>query len=269
MSSEPNAPRTAVVTGAARGIGLACAKRFAADGYNVVVADKDESAGEAAAALLGEQAAFVRCDVGDRLAAHNLMAETLSRFERIDVLVNNAGVTARADILAISDDDFDRVMRVNLRGALIVGQVAAQRMIAQIDAAQDRLEDARDRYAIINMSSINGTVVIGDQLAYCVSKGGLNQLTRAMAVALAPKGVRVNAVAPGSINTDVLAQVMDHSGARKAMLSRTPMGRVGEPEDVAEVVAFLASPAARYMTGEILTVDGGRSALNTVMPEQT
>ncbi len=256
--------RVALVTGAARGIGLACARRFAEDGLNVALCDVDEDAGASArdeVAMKGE-AIFVRADVSDRLDVRNLLAETLSAFGRIDVLVNNAGIIAPGDILSLEEDDFDRVLRTNLRGAFLVAQAVARRMVAQIDEAEDRADDARRRYAIINMSSVNSVTAMPDQLAYNVSKGGLNQLTRAMALALAPHGIRVNAVGPGSVNTDVLRSVLSDADKMTAMLSRTPLGRIADPDEIAAVASFLASADASYVTGEILYADGGRLALN-------
>lgn len=260
------ASRVVVITGAARGIGFACARAFVEDGARVVIADIDEPAGEAAVEELGSQNAIaVRCDVGDRLSVHNLMAETLSAFGRIDVLINNAAIIHAGDVLSLDEDALDRVLRVNLKGAFLASQAAANHMLQQIDREDERIEAARRRYAIVNVSSVNAVTAMPDQLAYNVSKGGLDQLTRAMALALARRGVRVNAVAPGSVNTDVLHAVMSDDAAVEAMMSRTPLGRIGDPVEVAGVVVFLASAAASYVTGEIVYVDGGRRALNTVM----
>lgn len=259
--------RVVVITGGARGIGFACAKAFVDAGAQVVIADVDEDAGDAAAAELGEHgAASVRCDVGDPLSVHNLMAETLSVFGRIDVLVNNAGVIRPGDILALGEDDFLAVLRVNLMGAFLASQAAANQMVRQIEDDDERLDRARKRYAIVNVSSVNAVTAMPDQLAYNVSKGGLDQLTRAMALGLARKGVRVNGVAPGSVNTDVLRAVLEDEAAIDAMISRTPLGRIADPSEVAKVVVFLASEGASYMTGETVYVDGGRRALNMVMP---
>jgi NAD(P)-dependent dehydrogenase (short-subunit alcohol dehydrogenase family) len=260
--------RVVIVTGGAKGIGLACARRFSRDGALVVVADVDEEAGVEAARELGaeaNEALFIRCDVSDRLDVRNLMAETLSGFGRVDVLVNNAGVVAPGDVFDLAEDEFDRVMATNLKGAFLCGQAVARQMKEQIETQSVRIEEVRRRYAIVNMSSVNSVTAIAEHLAYNVSKGGLNQLTRAMALGLAPLGVRVNAVAPGSVNTDVLRLVVNDPVRLKALISRTPMGRVADTDEIASVVAFLASSDASYMTGEIVFVDGGRMALNMTM----
>jgi NAD(P)-dependent dehydrogenase (short-subunit alcohol dehydrogenase family) len=165
-------------------------------------------------------------------------------------------------VFDLSVEDFDWVLSTNLKGAFLTGQAAARQMKAQIEADEARVEDVRRRYAIVNMSSINSVTAIPEHLAYAVSKGGLNQLTRAMALGLAPLGVRVNAVAPGSVNTDVLQLVVNDPARMKQLLSRTPLGRVADTDEIASVAAFLASADASYMTGEIVFVDGGRLALN-------
>ena len=172
------------------------------------------------------------------------------------MLVNNAGVFKAADFLDISEADFDAVLRVNLKGAFLMAQAVARAMV-----------QGGVRGAIVHMSSVNGVMAIPSIASYNVSKGGINQLTRVMALALADHGIRVNAVAPGTIATELAAQaVLISEDARRKILSRTPMKRLGEPEEVADVVAWLASDAASYVTGEIVTVDGGRMALNYTVP---
>ena len=245
--------RVVIVTGAAQGIGAACARRFAREAAQVVIADVADAAGQALAAEL--QAEYVHCDVGDKAQVDALVARVLARHGRIDVLVNNAGIFKAADFLDVTEADFDAVLRVNLKGAFLMGQAVARAMAAA------------GRGAIVNMSSVNSVLAIPNIASYNVSKGGLNQLTRAMALALADQGVRVNAVGPGTIATELADQaVLTSEEARTKIMMRTPMKRLGEPGEVADVVAFLASDAASYMTGEIVMVDGGRIALNYTVP---
>ncbi|MHA6287590.1 SDR family NAD(P)-dependent oxidoreductase [Maricaulis sp. CAU 1757] len=257
--------RVAIITGGANGIGKACARRLSEDGCLVVIADTDQESGQALAQELGAEkgkALFVSCDVSDRLSVSNLLAETRSAFERLDILVNNAGIVATGDILDLSEADFDRVIAVNLKGSFLVAREAARQMVEQIEADGERLEDVRRRYAIINMSSVNSVLAIPDQLAYCATKGALNQMTKAMALSLAKYGLRVNAIGPGSINTDVLKSVNDNPAAMDKIMSRTPLQRIGDPDEVASVASFLASKDASYITGTVLYADGGRMALN-------
>jgi NAD(P)-dependent dehydrogenase (short-subunit alcohol dehydrogenase family) len=249
--------QVAIVTGGANGIGRACATAFAAEGAAVVVADVDAEAGPTTVQAIeasGGQALFVRTDVGDAGQVQRLIERTLTRFGRLDVLINNAGIIRTADFLAISEADFDAVLRVNLKGVFLVGQAAARVMVE------------RGKGAIVNMSSTNAVVAIPNQVPYATSKGGVNQLTKVMALALADQGVRVNAIGPGSIMTDLLQTVMSDEAARRKILSRTPMGRCGEPAEVAKVALFLASDEASYITGQTIYPDGGRLALNYTVP---
>jgi NAD(P)-dependent dehydrogenase (short-subunit alcohol dehydrogenase family) len=246
--------KVAIVTGGARGIGAAIAKRFVSEGAKVVVADIDEKTGAVTAASLGANSRFVRGDVGNAGDAQRLVTEALG-FGGLDILVNNAGIIHTADFLDLAESDFDRVLRVNLKGAFLVGQAAARQMVAQVKAG-------RAPGSIINMSSINAVVAIPNQVPYCVSKGGLNQLTKVMALALAPHGIRVNAIGPGSIMTEILQGVAKDKEAKRRLLSRTPLGRIGEPEEVAALACFLASQDASYITGQTIYPDGGRLGLN-------
>ncbi|MGH8822140.1 MAG: SDR family NAD(P)-dependent oxidoreductase [Rhodoferax sp.] len=245
--------RVCIVTGAAQGIGEACARRFAREGALVVIADVDDARGQTLAQELG--ALYVHCDVGDKAQVDALVAQVMATHGRIDVLVNNAGIFKAADFLDISEADFDAVLRVNLKGSFLVGQAVARVMAPM------------RRGAIVNMSSVNGVLTIPTIASYNVSKGGINQLTRVMALTLADQGIRVNAVAPGTIATELAAKaVLTSEEAKARIMSRTPMKRLGEPSEVADVVAWLASDAASYVTGEIVTVDGGRMTLNYTVP---
>jgi NAD(P)-dependent dehydrogenase (short-subunit alcohol dehydrogenase family) len=247
--------KVAVVTGGAQGIGLACARRFAEEGAKIVIGDIKAEAGEAAAQALraeGREAVFRRGDVGLKADATALIDTAVEAFGRIDILVNNAGVSHSAAFLDVSEEDFDRVLRTNLKSAFLCGQAAARRMVEQGAGG-----------SIVNMSSVNAVVAIPSLVAYAVSKGGLAQLTKVMAVGLAEHGVRVNAIGPGTIMTELArGAVMQDDAARRMVLSRTPIGRFGEPEEVAAVALFLASDDASYVTGQTIYPDGGRLSLN-------
>ncbi|MEC9343584.1 MAG: SDR family oxidoreductase [Pseudomonadota bacterium] len=253
--------KVAVVTGGARGIGYAIAERFARDKAKVVIADVDDEAGEAAEKELNRinTAHYRRCDVAGKLDVHNLVASTLDEFGGIDILVNNAGIVAGGDFLEISEEDFDRVIAVNLKGAFLCGQAIARRMVERVDAGGEP-------GTIINMSSVNAVFAIANQVPYSVSKGGINQLTKVMALSLAPWRIRVNAIGPGSIMTQILQSVADDKAAIDRIMSRTPLGRIGDPSEIAGVAAFLASDDASYITGQTIYADGGRLPLNYTVP---
>lgn len=253
--------RTAVVTGAARGIGHAIVKRFLTEGARVVLSDVNAEGGAAAArelSALGD-VRFVPCDVGDATEAARLVEAAVAAFGDIDALVNNAGIVHAADFLDVTEADFDRVLRINLKGSFLVGQAVARRMVEQVAAG-------KRPGAIVNMSSINARVAIPNQVPYSVSKGGVAQLTNVMALALSEHGIRVNAIGPGSIMTDMLRAVMSDADARRRVLSRTPLRRFADPAEIASVAAFLVSDDASYITGETIYVDGGRLGLNYTVP---
>lgn len=253
--------KVAVVTGAAGGIGLAVAQAFLKEGAKVVLSDVDEERGTAETEKLGPHARFIACDVGDSAQARALISGAVSRFGRLDLCVCNAGIIHGAEFLDLEEKDFDRVLRVNLKGVFLVGQAAARQM------AKQGAPDSRGGYAIINMSSCNAVLAIPNQVPYVVSKGGVNQLTKVMAMALADKGIRVNAIGPGTIATELAKNaVLGNEEARRKILSRTPLGRLGEVEEVAAVAVFLAGDDSSYMTGQTIYPDGGRLALNYTVP---
>ncbi len=251
--------KVALVTGAAQGIGFACAEVFAREGAAVMLADRDEKTGREAAARLREQdynAAFVTCDVSRADEVKAAVDATVAQFGRLDILVANAGIVHACDFLELKEEDFTRVLEVNLKGVFLAGQAAARQMVKQGGGG-----------AIINMSSVNAVMAIPNQVPYVVSKGAINQLTKVMALALAPHKIRVNGIGPGTILTELArSAVLGNREAERKILSRTPLGRLGEPGEIAEVAAFLASGEASYLTGQTLYPDGGRLALNYTVP---
>ena len=251
--------RVAIVTGAAQGIGHAIAERLLAEGARVVMGDLVEArVAEAARAIDpdGERTRVAAGDIARKATADALVALAVEAFGGVDILVNNAGMTHAAEFLDLDAADFDRVLAVNLKSMFLCGQAAARRMVKQGRGG-----------AIVNLSSVNAVLAIPNQVPYVVSKGGINQLTRVMAVSLAPHGIRVNAIGPGTIATDLAKKaVLGSEEAKRRILSRTPMGRLGEPEEVAAVAAFLASDDASYLTGQTIYPDGGRLGLNYTMP---
>ncbi len=247
--------KVALVTGAGQGIGLACARAMAREGAKVVLAERDHSRGLEAAGTLsaeGLSATFVGCDVSRRKEVDAAVAAAVKAYGRLDILVANAGIVHAAEFLDLEEEDFDRVLAVNLKGAFLAGQAAARQMVAQGGGG-----------AIVNMSSVNAVMAIPNQVAYVVSKGALNQLTKVMAVSLAPHGIRVNGIGPGTILTELARKaVLGNREAERKILSRTPLGRMGQPEEIASVAVFLASDDASYLTGQTIYPDGGRLALN-------
>ena len=253
--------KVAIVTGGAKGIGYAIALRFLTDGAKVVIADFDASAGQQAVDTLSAlgDTLFVQTDVSDAAAVDAMVAATVACFGGIDILVNNAGIVHKADFLDLDVKDFDRVLNVNLRGTFLCAQAVARHMV-------ERAKAGGTPGAIVNMSSVNAVFAIPDQVGYSVSKGGVNQLTKTMALSLAAYGIRVNAIGPGSIMTDMLAAVASDPAAQRRIMSRTPLGRIGDPSEVASIAAFLASDEASYMTGQTVYADGGRLGLNYTVP---
>ena len=253
------ADKVALVTGAAQGIGLACAQAFARQGAQVVIADMNEEVGKREALRLraeGLPVSFVACNVSRKADVEGAVAAAVNEFGRLDVLVANAGIVHAAEFLDIEEADFDRVIAVNLKGVFLAGQAAARQMVKQGGGG-----------AIINMSSVNAILAIPNQVPYVVSKGAINQLTKVMSLSLATHGIRVNGIGPGTILTELArTAVLGNREAERKILSRTPMGRMGDPDEVAQVAVFLASDEASYVTGQTIYPDGGRLALNYTVP---
>ena len=207
------------------------------------------------------EALYVHCDVGERLDVHNMIAATIDAFGDIDILVNNAGISHGAAFLEVEEADFDRVLRTNLKGHFLCGQAVARQMVETIEAGGSA-------GVIVNMSSINAVVAIPEQVPYTVSKGGIDQLTKVMALGLAQYGIRVNAIGPGSIETEMLSAVSNDAAGRRRLLARTPLRRIGDPSEIAAVALFLASDEASYISGQTVYADGGRLALNLTVSER-
>ncbi|WP_146344880.1 SDR family NAD(P)-dependent oxidoreductase [Falsiphaeobacter marinintestinus] len=243
--------KIALVTGAAQGIGYACAKALADDGFRVVLSDVNAEGVAKAAETLGGTAVAIACDMSDGDQITALFDQIETEVGPVHTLVNNAGIALPGRFLDYSPDDFRKVLDVNVVGVFLATQRAARTMV-----------DKGLKGAIINMSSINAVVAIPTIPAYCASKGGVNQLTKSASLALAPHGIRVNAVGPGSIDTEMMAGVNADPQAMKIAMSRTPLQRLGSATEIANTVAFLASDKASYITGETIYVDGGRLGQN-------
>ena len=248
--------RIAIITGASRGIGLAIAERFVADGATVVMTDVLDEQGQTEAKRLG--ATYMHCDVSKSSDVKSVVDATVKQLGAIDILVNNAAISIVGDFLEITEEQFDTVIGVNLKGSFLMLQTCAKEMVKQIAAG-------RKSGAIVNMSSVNDTLAIPTIAPYTMSKGGVRQLTKVAALALAPHGIRVNAIGPGSIMTDMLKGVVNDKAAMHRILSRTPMGRVGEASEIASIASFLACDDASYISGQVIYADGARMPLNYVV----
>lgn len=239
--------KTAVVTGGSRGIGRAVCLELAKSGANVVLcyAGNETAANETVSACeaLGAKALAVKCDVADSAQVKALMDEAVKAFGRIDILVNNAGITRDGLLMMMKEEDFDTVISANLRGTFLCMKAVSRLMTKQ-------------RYGrIVNLSSVVGLRGNAGQVNYAASKAGVIGMTKSLAKELASRGVTVNAVAPGFIDTDMTAAMSE--AAKTATLASIPMQRLGAPEDIAKAVAFLASDDAAYITGQVIAVDGG------------
>ena len=251
--------KVAIVTGAGRGIGRGCAERFAAEGAAVIVADVyDEGGMEVAAEIESEggKAVFAHCDISDSAQAVALVQTAVDTYGGLDVSLNCAGIIPidGSDVLETEEAEWDRVIGVNLKGTFLICQAAAREMAK------------KGTGSIINIASVTALMAIGNQAAYVASKAGVNGLTKSMAIGLAHRGVRVNAIGPGSIETDMMAVILTDEEATARVMARTPLNRMGQPEDIAGTALFLASDDSSYITGQTIYVEGGRLALNHTMP---
>jgi glucose 1-dehydrogenase len=250
--------KVVIITGAAQGLGLACAERFLSEGAKVFLVDILKDKLEEAVAKLGPKSVACVSDLSDisSVKAKHLVDQAVTAFGKVDVLVNNAGIIHLADFVDFPEEMFDKTQRINVKAAFLIGQAVARQMIRQGDGG-----------AIVNMSSVNANLAIPNAVAYAVSKGAMKQLTAVMAVGLTPHGIRVNAVGPGTILTELVENsIMASETARRNVLARTPIGRCGQPSEVASVVSFLASDDASYIVGQTIYPDGGRSIVNYMVP---
>jgi NAD(P)-dependent dehydrogenase (short-subunit alcohol dehydrogenase family) len=243
--------KVAVITGATKGIGEACAHEFAKEGAKVVVTGRSVDLGENVVADVkanGGDAFFVRCDIGQKAQIDELIEATVDHYGTIDIVVNNAGVNHSADFFDISEEDWDWVISVDLKGTFFVSQAAARVMIDQGKGG-----------SIVNVSSVMAQLALADQIPYCAAKGGVNQLTKALALSLVDKGIQVNCCAPGPVLTELMERVVHNEAKHKQLMDRLPIGRIATCEEIARVIVFLASKEAEFLVGQTIYPDGGRS----------
>ena len=259
------AGKTAIVTGAANGVGLAIGRHFVSEGANVVFADMDE---EKLASEMGDAAAkeeTVRIFSGDlrkKLTIANLLSATIEAFDRVDILVNASRQVLSTDSLSVDDTSVEELLDQNLMAGLRLSQAVARRMIKQADAVPEG-EVAGPIGSIVNISSIAARRTHPDLLAYSVSSAALDQMTRSLAVAWASQRIRVNAVAFGSVmSASLKGSLKDDDEMRETIIENTPLDRIASPGEVSDAVQYLASDAAGFVTGQIITVDGGRTLID-------
>ncbi len=247
--------KTAIVTGAANGIGRAVTKRFAAEGASVLAVDKNSREVRRVVAEIrraGHTAVAMVMDVSHHLAAHRIVVEAIRRFRQIDLLVNNAAIQPETPFFEVTARDWDRVLATNVSAVFWLSQKTARAMAKSGGGV------------IINLASVAAVVARPTTVPYAASKGAVNMLTKGMAVALAPHKIRVVAIGPGTVLTSATQKLVQNKVAHDRIMARTPIGRLGQPEEIAAIAAFLASKDASFITGTTVYADGGRLALNGV-----
>jgi NAD(P)-dependent dehydrogenase (short-subunit alcohol dehydrogenase family) len=241
--------KCALVTGGGSGIGLAIARKFAAAGIHVIVVGRDEKKLEAVRAELGSSCSTYTCDLSQLSAIPPLVQQVTAGHGPVEILVNNAGINLKKEFTEVTDEEFQRIVTTNVTAVFALSREVVKTLLA-----------ANRQGCIINISSMASQYGIPKVIAYTASKSAIEGMTRAMAVELSPKGIRVNCIAPGFIATDMSAKALDSDPERKGKaLGRTPMGVLGQPSDIGDAALFLSSDAAAYITGVVLPVDGGNS----------
>ena len=243
-----NDKKVAIVTGGGSGLGFAIAKEFTQNGIQTIIIGRDEEKLRTAKEQLGEKCFFKSCDLNRLSAIPALIDTIISEFGQIDILVNNAGINMKKEFTEVTDEDFQKIISTNLCSVFAISREVVKHMLRTKQGC------------IINISSMAAQYGLPKVIAYSASKTAIDGMTRAMAVELSPKGIRVNAIAPGFIYSDMTAKALDSDPERKAkVFNRTPMGHMGQPEDIGAAAMYLASDAAKYITGVVLPVDGGNS----------
>ncbi len=265
--------KVVVVTGSSRGIGKAIAKEFAKNGYSVVLNARDEEELKQASKEIEDETkqndnnkdskiALVVGDISQEQTSKSLIEEAIKRFGRLDVLVNNAGISGTSKkINELTTGDWEKVIDINLKGAFICTRDALKHMLQNISKTSQGYSDTKNNdngnYSIINISSVHESIPQSESTPYAASKGGMMMLTKTVALEVADKGIRVNGIAPGAIATDMNKDMLEDEEKKNQEEQNIPMHRIGQPEEIASVALFLASPAASYITGTTIYVDGG------------
>lgn len=240
--------KVAIVTGGGSGLGLAIAGKFTENGITTIVVGRDEQKLNAAKDKLGELCIPLSCDLNDLSSIPALVKKIVDEHGQIDVLVNNAGINMKKEFIEVTDEEFQRILLTNVTAVFALSREVVKFMLE------------KGKGSIINISSMASQYGIPKVIAYTASKSAIEGMTRAMAVDLSPKGIRVNCIAPGFIATDMSAKALNNDPERKSkVMGRTPMGYMGEPSDIGDAALFLASDSSKYITGVVLPVDGGNS----------